>query len=1256
MEIILPELFNEEKFLKCAAQIQYEEFNAKMFFFYTGSSDVDVYQLMANDRLVQLIYGWDVCRVHNRESITKEVSYVVKVLAHHTLQLWFSQEWIGCTESLRRMLLYYLSKATIAFTKIDGLCDIDWQYMLNFQSSPWRLPYLQKLFGNLLQNKHHIIEHPVPPATEEDVTFLMQEQLHLIILRLLKLFDAGSWEAVKQLSLRILAAWLKSNARARSEILDNEKVLITLVGHLYLLTVFVADDNRGYVIDNMMYNIRFYAQSMQEASHEVDYTPARLIAQVCVRLGLGKDGFFEIIVFKKFDLSLVTPFAVMLTAYTSYVLGNQLLELMALNEHDFMTHIAKFKVLMHRYIMEREDSEQFLLNEMQKLESQRNSHALPHTVNLKLNYQQQICKGNRASNIGNYKNFDDDEKPLPDVDEELDRQIDPVFQNVPNNEDVLEFVYQLLAQRSFRSWQFAKIALLLKIIGQKLNTIEVWRYHPGLTTDFMLNLEHSLSVNYADLAKVFSEHGFMEAEFWLTAFYLNPTRTNYNEVKRCSRIKKKREDDRSDKADNIKFELLSSTIDVDEIVAITNHNAPVADYDPICKALQGLRMPRSILKDLLTVAFQPRNKRYSWALEWNILHERCSALLKSTDLKSKFVALNMAEANDRLKFLKIDYAKYKNRPQLDYGSIEEGYENAASTAEADVELSADENEEEASQRAAREKAEKDRKRKRNTRKFWDEVISEEEEEEQESDDSEAYYTGTGRRTRIRAAALVANAMITDMDRAMRSGRRSPTLPSAEVEPEENKPATDAPPSIPEPKPESSNPPPEQPSLQKRSFGEVLHSQPEYNNETSGFKAFSDIWSFEKDEPIRVENENELMENNTLLSKFRKLQGLRQCTITMNSESGAPVDEVGLRSSRFSSNSEADSLHSGTSTMALHDANEFDEGQSGVSKELTPPPHTPSDFTMETEVFQHKKKVMSSEDVELQERLVADIAVSSEVETITATEVETDTEQVQHPKRTGTGQLKVDDGKQEHKSKCERTKTNSDNSVDAAIKDANHSTANTDPCLNARLVQECLTRQVEVRLDKLTSHDIEKLRGVRVLLKRTDFGEYYRERSTQREQDISASGDRRSYTHTEDSNVSSAASETKSGLVKRFVHITSDTPAPSTRLVSVKPRFKKFKCFKHITSDSSTSTDQEEPVRPTSIRRRRGHKSSQATKKTKQVQPLKEKHVTADSDIIELSSDSSVSSPVPVPVTVNRFPEVAMPLELHPLYEEEIVPY
>lgn len=80
----------------------------------------------------------------------------------------------------------------------------------------------------------------------------MQERLHLIILRLIKLFDSGSWEAVKQLSLRVLAAWLKCYANASSENFQREQISITLVGHIYLLTVFVADDNRGYVIDNMV--------------------------------------------------------------------------------------------------------------------------------------------------------------------------------------------------------------------------------------------------------------------------------------------------------------------------------------------------------------------------------------------------------------------------------------------------------------------------------------------------------------------------------------------------------------------------------------------------------------------------------------------------------------------------------------------------------------------------------------------------------------------------------------------------------------------------------------------------------------------------------------------------------------------------------------------------------------------------------------------------------------------------------------------
>ncbi|XP_017072208.1 uncharacterized protein LOC108108620 isoform X2 [Drosophila eugracilis] len=920
MEVILPQdVHNAKKFLDCAEKLEYDEFSAKMFVFYNGHSDVDVFELMGNDRLSQLIYGWEVCHLPTRESESLKdpaLRHIVRVLAHHSLQMWFSQEWRTCSEGLKHLLLYSITKAVPALYQISDLAKIDWAYILQFQTNPWSLPYLQELFLKLKENKHHAIEHTVPMATEDDIAFLMQEGLSLIVLRLMQLFNAGNFEAVKQLALRMLAAWLKAHETVPFVTIEKDQNSITLVGHLYLLTIFVRDENRGYVIDNLMYNIRFYAQTMQEASisHDINFTPARLIAQVCVRLRLGKNDFFKQIGFKKFKLNLVTSFAVMLEAYSSYVLGNLLMELQALNEHDFLEHLPQFKELMYRYVEERENSEHFLLEELKKMENQRNSHLQPQVVQLNLNYQQQICKGNRASNIGNYKNCDDDEKPLPEADEEQDRQIDPVFQNVPNNEEVLTFVYNLLAERNFSGWKFAKIALLLKIIGQQLNAIEIWRYHPGLTIEFMLNLEQKMSANYADLAKVFSDHGFMEAEFWLTAFYLHPMTLNYNEVRRCSKIKKKRQEEENwppaTAAHSVKYELLSSTIDVDEIVTITNHHAPVADYDPVYKSLQALRLPRSMIKDLLTVVFQPRNKRYSWALDWHTLHERCHALLKSQDLKNKFVALNMAEAGDHLQFLQIDYAKYRDRPQLDYGTIEEGYENAANLPEAEEEPepsnAADEKEVKPTQQ---------KKRRPAKRKFWDEVLSEDE-EEASSSDSEHYYTGNGRRTRIRAAAMVANAMLSDMDRSMRTGRRSSSQESetksdskSDVEGQLNIKSV-----------LSQPPPPKEPAAtdEKRTISDLMKARTKFSNETGGFKAFADIWSFEKEELQNVASEgNNLMECSSVLSKFRNLKTLKMSAAVKVPVQPDPQPAGGM----VRTGSETESVNSETSTMATVDFNE-----------------------------------------------------------------------------------------------------------------------------------------------------------------------------------------------------------------------------------------------------------------------------------------------------------------------------------------------
>ncbi|XP_068149054.1 uncharacterized protein [Drosophila tropicalis] len=1225
MEIILPRnLLDEQKFLQCSSQLNYDVFSAKMFVFFNGSCDVDVYELMANNRLLQLIYGWEVCQLQSKEQMNEEaLRHVVKVLAHYSLQLLFSQEWKSCSNSLKQMLLYYLNVARLNYADIAMLKEVDWPYILNFRAKPWNLPYLQQLFVNLKNNKHQSIEHAVPAGTPE-------------VLRLVQLFNAGNWEAVKQFSLRMMAAWLKANANTSFESLQKDQTAIVLIGHLYLLTVFVADDNRGHVIDNMMFNIGFYAQSMKDApvAYDITFTPARLIAQICVLLRLSKSDFFKEIVFKQFTLNMVTSFAVMLEAYTSYLLGNQLLEIMALNETDFLTQWPQFKILMHRYVEERENSERFLLNELQKFDSQNKSHALPHTVDLNLNYQQQICKGNRASNIGNYKNYDDDEKkPLSDLEDEMDRQSDPVFQNVPNNEEVLKFVYQLLAQRKFRGWQFAKIVLLLKIIGQQLNAIEIWRYHPGLTIDFMLNLEHSLSDNYAALAKEFNEHAFMEAEFWLTAFYLHPISIYYNEVKRCSRIKKKRREDEDSSraattagtAFNVKYELLSSTIDVDEIVTITNHEAPVGDYDPIYQALLALRLPRSVIKDLLTVAFQPRNKRYSWALDWNMLHERCSALLKSKDLKNKFVALNMAEANDKLQFLNIDYDKYKNRPQLDYGSIEEGYENAANLAEAENEVSADEEEVEEA-----EKPPPPPTKRRHTRKFWDEVVFEDEEEEEPASDEgdENFTLSTGRRTRKRAAAMVANAMISDMDRSLRSGRRNSPLAdtpttasqSAALSTEIKQEKTSRTPSPAQQVEQQDLPPPA-----KRSFVELLEARTKYSNETTGFKAFADIWSYKTNELQSVENNdvsgNLLMESSSLLSKFKNLQNLKKLAkIKVPPPASVPVPVAAPAPVQ-------DPSPTPTNPVPAPDQEVIVKLERRDSFSISDTDQSAGQFSM------HDSNDHSRESQEMAELVKKEELIEESIDPLPE-----EKEKSQH------AQEETYESKQESKIQIDHQQ-------------------------QLQLVQECLTRQVVICLNRLTANDIHQLRDFRVCIKRLTM-EYIQRRIKRKPS--------RSPTNDNNSSASNSSDQSQSGTKRRrFVHVTSDSPGKLYR-----------PAFKHITSDSSTDLDDAPRGYTTAreirtIRGRgrgggggggrggrgvrggggrggggsgRGVRGGRGANRTGQVSggrggvsrglPIQEpgSGTGQSPDVIELSSDSSLS----------QFNTQVV--EFDPLYEEEIVPF
>lgn len=220
--------------------------------------------------------------------------------------------------------------------------------------------------------------------------------------------------------------------------------------------------------------------------------------------------------------------------------------------------------------------------------------------------------------------------------------------------------------------------------------METYRYKKGITTELIINLEENLSQYYRSLAQIFVG-SFLEREFWLTAFYLNPTESYYEEVVRCGKKSIKnylmetfqkncgihtRKKCLSSMPEwfKAKFELLSSTTDVEFIAKLTNQSTLLTDYQNIQDALKSLHLPESVIRDLLTAIFIPRNKTYSWAINWGTLRNRCTRLFKKPFIKNDFIALNMADANSRLKYINIDYSKYKNRPQLNYGTIEVGFE------------------------------------------------------------------------------------------------------------------------------------------------------------------------------------------------------------------------------------------------------------------------------------------------------------------------------------------------------------------------------------------------------------------------------------------------------------------------------------------------------------------------------------------------------------------------------------------------------
>ncbi|XP_053956621.1 uncharacterized protein LOC128862176 [Anastrepha ludens] len=1100
MDIILPyNTQNREHFCNSALKVGFHEFVALKMLYTMKDSDLDVFQLMGRERLDLLFYGFEVCQMHwddleNKNVIPPYLNTVLKQIVQYSLDIWLSKEWEECRSHHKAMLLVCIKRAKNLLQKLPGSDIFNWEYALRLGVKPWDIPYLNQFMvcnRNLAESLKQSSEHVEAPATVEDIQHLQKEGLALLLLRLIKLFDGGIFEGVRKLSMRIIAAWnheyeqSKLEAKlAHPEVKSQHKTCLILICHIYLMAIYEMDDIRGFVIDNVLNNIRFYYRNMidcasikENSAEQMEYTPARYIAITCINLQISSNEFIDAFIYDSYDENFVSLFGVISQSYMSYLLGHQIMEMNKLNEDDFNKCIEDFKRVIHLYIIERERSEEFMMNELHKKEMKRRSHSLSITKENLTCFYTKMCKGNRLSNIGSTEHTDGGNKQLFAADEENERRVDPVFQNLPNNSDVLNYVYTVLVKRTHRGWYFAKLIVLLKIIGLQLNAIETWRYHPGLTPEFLLNLEVKLSKHFEDLALIFQEHLFMEQEFWLTGFYLNPckkyyetvirsgmranrlshrfeTGENYDDEERYdSRRDRREKGDKGEKVNaiNAKYGLLSSTIDVKEIVKLANHDAPEVDYGQLCNALRAFKLPENTIKDLLTVIFLPRNKSFAWALNWVELRKRCKSLLKDAEQKRHFIELNMAEANDRLKFLKIDYEKYKHRPQLDYGSIEQGYENTGMPNFSKD--SSDENEDEDSEDF---EADSD----------LDEPAKHEPKKTDHSLLFDTYFMST-RRTRARAAAMIANVL--EKDEIMSNEEKEEDIKKSDQLTEEVKESvcdtSEATATINE---------------TKRDFNEILNERKVFSNSTSGFNPFPDIWSLNGQELKTIENNVPHLETSTLFNKSAKLEVLKTNSIKLLNEQKLKYKMLEERRQQ---------IRNAKAIIRAEEAQKFgknkETGKEGSMQETSASAETNKDKTESfTDLEMHEDESDVSTTARRDSDEVNDLSKDEQMDQSEDVLIATDKERqspekaknhaVAKNKSNSSQVMRVKNEKNSNNDKCGTTAS--------TVQNESHPTEQED------LLKLCMAKKLRVRLRRLTVADVQKLRQPSVRLQRMNLQE------------------------------------------------------------------------------------------------------------------------------------------------------------------------
>lgn len=139
-------------------------------------SDLDIFPKMQDERINILLYGWELCEDYKQKlkpdewELPEEMEIILKILVPWSLDIWFSKEWDKCKPYLRTGLIHCLNRARDLMMRMPDMMQINWDFLLLYNLTPWNVPYLKNLTvtkDKTLENGAQSIETEELPATDE---------------------------------------------------------------------------------------------------------------------------------------------------------------------------------------------------------------------------------------------------------------------------------------------------------------------------------------------------------------------------------------------------------------------------------------------------------------------------------------------------------------------------------------------------------------------------------------------------------------------------------------------------------------------------------------------------------------------------------------------------------------------------------------------------------------------------------------------------------------------------------------------------------------------------------------------------------------------------------------------------------------------------------------------------------------------------------------------------------------------------------